>query len=220
MSIKTNLQAFKNLLPEHVKLVVVSKTQSPEAIMQAYNAGQRIFGESRAQEITPKYDMLPKDIEWHMIGHLQTNKVKYIASFIALIHSVDSLKLLKEINKHAVKNNRIIPCLLQIHIATESSKFGLTFEESCQLLDSDSYKQMENIVIHGLMGMASFTDNTQQVHKEFSELKNYFGLIKQRYFAQQSYFKELSMGMSDDYRIGIEHGSTMVRVGSAIFGTR
>lgn len=220
MSIKNNLQTFKDKLPAHVKLVVVSKTHGPEAIMEAYNAGQRIFGESKAQEIRPKYDLLPKDIEWHMVGHLQTNKVKYIAPFIALIHSVDSLKLLREINKQGAKNNRMIPCLLQIHIATETSKFGLSFDECCQVLESDSFKQMKNIAIHGLMGMATFTDNTQQIRNEFSTLKNYFDQIRENYFSEHSYFREVSMGMSDDFQIGIEQGSTMIRIGTAIFGSR
>ena len=220
MSIKDNLQQLKDQLPADVTLVAVSKTKSPETILEAYNAGQRIFGESKAQEMVPKYEALPKDIQWHMVGHLQSNKVKYIAPFVSLIHSVDSLKLLKVINKEALKNKRTIACLLQIHIAEEVSKFGLSYDECCEILESESYHNMKNIEIVGLMGMATFTDNHKQVEQEFKNLKNYFSKIKKQYFPQQDTFKEVSMGMSDDFTIGIEEGSTMVRIGSAIFGSR
>ncbi len=220
MRIEENLKKITKELPDSVKLVAVSKTHPPEVIMKAYDAGHRIFGESKAQEMIPKQESLPEDIQWHLVGHLQSNKVKYIAPFIALIHSVDSLKLLKVINKEGRKNNRKIPCLLQIHIAKESSKFGLSFEACCELLESESFSSMEHVMIHGLMGMATFTDDHQQVRDEFRALKSYFDEIKNRYFSDQSSFSETSMGMSDDYQIGIEEGSTMVRIGSAIFGNR
>ncbi len=220
MTIKENLQQLKDQLPAHVTLVAVSKTKSPETILDAYRAGQRIFGESKAQEMLPKYETLPKDIQWHMVGHLQSNKVKYIAPFVSLIHSVDSLKLLKVINKEAQKNKRTIACLMQLHIAEESSKFGLNYEECCKILESESFQHMKNIEIHGLMGMATFTDDKKQVEQEFRNLKNYFHSIKTTYFPQAETFKELSMGMSDDFQVGIEQGSTMVRIGSAIFGSR
>ncbi len=219
-SIEEKLHELLSTLPAHVKLVAISKTKSPEMIMEAYKAGQRIFGESKAQEMVPKYEALPKDIEWHMVGHLQSNKVKYIAPFVALIHSVDSLKLLKVINKEAKKNKRTIYCLLQIHIAEESTKFGLSYEECCDLLESESFKNMGNIVISGLMGMATFTDDKKQVEQEFSSLKKYFHAVKEKYFKDNDLFKEISMGMSDDYQVGIEQGSTIVRIGSAIFGNR
>ncbi len=220
MAIKENLQQLKDQLPVNVTLVAVSKTKSPETILEAYRAGQRIFGESKAQEMLPKYEALPKDIQWHMVGHLQSNKVKYIAPFVSLIHSVDSLKLLKVINKEAAKNKRTIACLLQIHIAEESSKFGLSYQECCEILESESFQHMKNIEIHGLMGMATFTDDQKQVEQEFRKLKKYFDSIKNKYFSQKDAFKEVSMGMSDDFQIGIEQGSTMVRIGSAIFGSR
>lgn len=220
MSIKDNLQQLKDQLPADVTLVAVSKTKSPETILEAYHAGQRIFGESKAQEMLPKYQALPKDIQWHMVGHLQSNKVKYIAPFVSLIHSVDSLKLLKVINKEATKNKRKIACLLQIHIAEESSKFGLSYQECCEILESGSFHNMKNIEIVGLMGMATFTDKQKQVEQEFSNLKKYFNSIKNKYFSQKDTFNEVSMGMSDDFQIGIEQGSTMVRIGSAIFGSR
>ncbi len=220
MDIKTNIITFKQSLPEGVKLVAVSKTKTPDEIMEAYNTGHRVFGESKAQEVLPKHEALPKDIEWHMVGHLQTNKVKYIAPFIALIHSVDSLKILKVINKEGRKNDRVIPCLLQIHIADESSKFGMDYEECCRLLESEAFRDMEHVEIKGLMGMATFTDDHEKVRNEFRQLKKYFEEIKQQYFAGNDAFREVSMGMSDDYRLGIDEGSTMVRVGSAIFGGR
>ncbi len=218
--IQENLHEILSKIPACVKLVAISKTKSPEIIMEAYKAGQRVFGESKAQEMLPKYEALPKDIEWHMVGHLQSNKVKYIAPFVSLIHSVDSLKLLTTINKEAIKNKRLISCLLQIHIAEESTKFGLSYEECCDLLASESFKNMGNIVISGLMGMATFTDDKKQVEQEFMTLKNIFHDIKEKYFLDNDFFKEISMGMSDDYQVGIEQGSTMVRIGSAIFGYR
>lgn len=220
MDIQKNLEEINSKIPAKVSLVVVSKTHPPETIMEAYRAGHRVFGESKAQEMLPKEEALPKDIEWHMIGHLQSNKVKYIAPFVALIHSVDSLKLLKVINKEARKNNRIIPCLLQIHIAEESTKFGLSFEECCQLLESESYQNMHHVEIRGVMGMATFTDNNQQIIQEFKNLNHHFHQLKERYFNDDESFREISMGMSDDYPLGIAEGSTMVRIGSAIFGSR
>ncbi|MBN2520966.1 MAG: YggS family pyridoxal phosphate-dependent enzyme [Bacteroidales bacterium] len=220
MNIKENISSIKNNLPGHVKLVAISKTKSPEIIMQAYQAGHKILGENKVQELVEKYAKLPKDIEWHMVGHLQTNKVKYIASFIHLIHSVESLKLLLTINKEAIKHNRTIDCLLQVHIAQEETKFGLSNEELKELLNSDEFKNMTNIRVVGLMGMATFTDDMDQVRAEFRSLVNTFKEIKDIYFGGNEYFKEISMGMSDDYRIAIEEGSTIVRIGSSIFGAR
>lgn len=218
--IKEQLQSVLNELPEGVTLVAVSKTKPNEAIMEAYDVGQRIFGENKVQEMVAKHEALPKDIQWHLIGHLQRNKVKYIAPFVAMIHAVDSLRLLKEINKQADNNNRIIDCLLQFHIADEESKFGLTIEEAHELLTSVDYRDMHNIRIVGLMGMATFTDDIQQIRNEFHTLKNYFDLVKNNHFKDDENFKVLSMGMSGDYQIAIEEGSTMVRVGSKIFGER
>jgi PLP dependent protein len=220
MNIQENLYKIKSEIPAGITLVAVSKTKLPETIIQAYRAGHKVFGESKAQELVPKHEKLPKDIEWHMIGHLQSNKVKYIAPFISLIHSVDSLKILKAINKEGQKNKRVIPCLLQIHIAEESSKFGLSFEECCQLLESESFQNMQNIIIKGVMGMATFTDNDEQISREFRSLKHYFEQLREKYFKQQEQFSEISMGMSDDYKLGISEGSTMLRIGSAIFGSR
>jgi hypothetical protein len=220
MSIADKLNTIKSELPSHVKLIAVSKTHPVEAIMEAYNAGHRLFGENKVQELVSKYEQMPKDIEWHLIGHLQTNKVKYIAPFVSLIHSVDSLKLLKTINKEAAKNNRVIDCLLQVHIAQEETKFGLSTQELHDILKSPELDQLNNIRICGLMGMATFTDNIQQVRNEFRNLKNIFDEVKNAYFQMESFFKEISMGMSGDYRIAIEEGSTMVRIGSNIFGHR
>lgn len=220
MDVQENLHKLKREIPDEVTLVAVSKTHDPETIMLAYSAGHRVFGESKAQELQSKYEALPKDIEWHMIGHLQSNKVKYVAPFVSLIHSVDSLKLLKVINKEGQKNKRIIRCLLQIHIAEETSKFGLSFDECCQLLESDGFQNMHHVEIRGVMGMATYTDNNDQISREFKNLKQYFQQFKDRYFKQQEHFKEISMGMSDDYQLGIAEGSTMVRIGSAIFGSR
>lgn len=220
MSVAENLQKIKSELPASVQLVAVSKTKTVPHIMEAYNAGQRVFGENKVQELCAKYEEMPKDIQWHLIGHLQTNKVKYVAPFVTMIHAVDSLKLLKEIDKEAKKNNRIIDCLLQFHIAQEDTKFGLDFDEASDLLKSDEYLAMENVRIVGLMGMASFTDNTEQVENEFRTLYNYFQIIKSHYFKFNPDFKEISMGMSGDYQLAVAEGSTMVRIGSSIFGDR
>jgi len=220
MNIADNYRKILEKIPEGVKLIAITKTKTPEEIMEVYECGHRHFGESKAQEMVPKKEELPDDIRWHMVGHLQSNKVKYIAPFVSLIHSVDSLKLLKVINKEGRKSQRVIPCLLQLHIADETSKFGMSFEETCELLESDAYKAMEHIKIHGLMGMATFTEDEEKVAGEFRQLKNHFQEIKQKYFAEDEVFREISMGMSDDYQIGIKEGSTMVRVGSAIFGER
>jgi pyridoxal phosphate enzyme (YggS family) len=200
--------------------VAVSKTKPIEDLQEAYNAGQRIFGENQVQELADKYEKLPKDIQWHLIGHLQTNKVKYIAPFISLIHSVDSIKLLQEINKQAQKNNRVIDCLLQIYIADEETKYGLGFDEVIELLESQEFTELENIRIVGLMGIATNSENQKQIKEEFYELNTLFKGIKISYFKNQDYFKELSMGMSADYKIAIEQGSTLVRIGSDIFGER
>jgi pyridoxal phosphate enzyme (YggS family) len=212
MSIATNLQNIKSSLPEHVTLVAVSKTKPISDLMEAYDAGQRIFGENKIQEMVDKWEQMPKDIEWHMIGHVQTNKVKFMAPFVSLIHGVDSLKLLEEINKQALKNDRTIDCLLQIYIAEEESKFGLDEEELTALLASPAFKEMKNIRIVGLMGMATFTENQNQIKKEFMHLKSIFDNHKN--------LKSLSMGMSGDYQLAIACGSTMVRIGSRIFGGR
>ncbi len=220
MQIAENLKKIKSTLPKNVKLIAVSKFKSYDDILEAYHAGHIVFGENRVQELVDKYEQLPKDIEWHMIGHLQTNKVKYIAPFVHLVHGVDSLKLLKEINKQAKRVDRTQKCLLQIHIADEETKFGLSKEEAFDLLESDTYKAFENIEICGVMGMATLTDDIEQIHKEFSTLKNLFNELKQSYFSTQESFAEISMGMSGDYKIAVEEGSTMVRVGSAIFGAR
>ena len=220
MSIQSNLQNIKSTLPEHVTLVAVSKTKPVPDLMEAYNAGQRIFGENKIQEMADKWEQMPKDIEWHMIGHVQTNKVKFMAPFVSLIHGVDSLKLLEEINKQALKNNRIIDCLLQIYIAEEESKFGLDEEELSALLASPTFKQMKNIRIVGLMGMATFTDNQNQIKKEFTHLKTIFDNLSTKPKTQNLEPKTISMGMSGDYQLAIECGSTMVRIGSSIFGGR
>ncbi len=218
--IKEALDKVKSEIPEGVTLVAVSKTKPVALLQEAYDHGQRIFGENRVQELAEKYEQLPQDIEWHLIGHLQTNKVKYIAPFVSMIHAVDSMKLLKEINKQAAKHDRIIECLLQFHIAEEDSKFGMSFEEVQDLLESSEFVELRNISIVGLMGMATFTDDTEQVREEFRNLENYFQIIKSHYFKFNDGFKHISMGMSGDYPIAIEEGSTMVRVGSAIFGAR
>ena len=202
------------------KLVAVSKTKSIEEILSLYNQGQRVFGENKVQELVEKQAALPKDIEWHLIGHLQTNKVKHIAPFASMIHSIDSLKLLVEVNKQAAKANRIIPCLLQVYIAQEETKFGLDEVELIALLANEDFKQMHNIAICGLMGMASNTENAQQIHAEFASLKMLFDKLKHNYFKNKSEFKEISMGMSSDYLIALQHGSTLVRIGSALFGKR
>lgn len=219
-TIAERLLSIKKDLPDHVKLVAVSKFHPAEAIREAYDTGHLIFGESKAQELSVKYEELPKDIEWHFIGHLQTNKVKYIAPFVSLIHSIDSLKLLEEVNKQGLKNDRVIPCLLQFHIAREESKFGFDSDECRAMLLSDEYRSLKNISIVGLMGMATFTDNKEQIRKEFRQLHAAFIAIKDEFFANSPTFKELSCGMSDDYPIAIEEGSTLIRVGSRIFGER
>lgn len=220
MAIAENIKTIQSGIPSHVTLVAISKTKPLEAIMEAYNSGIRIFGENKVQELTSKYEQLPKDIEWHLVGHLQTNKVKYIAPFVSLIHSVDSLSLLKEIDKQAKKNNRIIRCLLQVYIASEETKFGLSEEELNELVHSDELASLSNVSICGLMGMATFTDNTSQIRKEFNSLSLIFQRLKETLSANHQEFKEISMGMSSDYRIAIEEGSTMVRIGSDIFGER
>ena len=218
--IAENLKNIQSTIPSHVELIAVSKTKPIELLMEAYEAGQRHFGENKVQEMVQKYDALPKDISWHLIGHLQTNKVKYIAHFVHLIHAIDSLKLLVEVNKQAKKHNRIINCLLQFHIAQEDSKFGLSWDEAISLLQSAEYSSMKNVHISGVMGMASYTSNTDYIRNEFSVLKGYFDDLKKNYFAQSSSFDIVSMGMSNDYEIAIEQGSTMVRIGSSIFGER
>jgi pyridoxal phosphate enzyme (YggS family) len=221
MSIADNIISLKKETDSlHVILLAVSKTKPPEDIQEAYDAGQRIFGENQVQELVDKYEKLPKDIQWHLIGHLQSNKVKYIAPFISLIQSVDSLKLLQEINKHALKNNRVIDCLLQIYIADEETKFGLGFDEAIELLRSDEFAELKNIKIRGLMGIATNTDKEQQVKDEYYELKTFFDGIKASFFRKDKTFNVLSMGMSSDYKIAIEQGSNMVRLGSTIFGSR
>jgi pyridoxal phosphate enzyme (YggS family) len=220
MNIAENLERIKKEIPEGVKLVAVSKTKPVEDIMTAYNAGQRIFGENKAQELGFKQPQLPGDIQWHFIGHLQTNKVKYIIPFVNLIHSIDRIKVLREVNKQAAKNNRIVDCLLQFHIATEETKFGLNLEEADELLSSEEFGKMENIRICGVMGMATYTKDTNVVRKEFRHLKEIKDGLKEKYFDDSEYFKEISMGMSGDYMIAIEEGSTIVRIGSAIFGAR
>jgi hypothetical protein len=221
MSIAANLAKLKKEIDSYdSKLIAVSKTKSKEEIMEAYDSGQRVFGENQVQELAEKHEQLPKDIEWHLIGHLQTNKVKYIAPFINLIHSVDSLKLLIEINKQAAKNDRVIDCLLQIYIADEDTKFGLGYDEAIELLRSEEYATLKNIRIVGLMGIATNTKLEKQINDEFNELKVFFQGIQQSFFRKEPSFKELSMGMSADYKIALEQGSTMIRIGSTIFGTR
>lgn len=219
MSIAQNLLKIKSTLPSTVTLVAVSKTKPISDLMEAYDAGQRIFGENKIQEMADKWGAMPKDIEWHMIGHVQTNKVKFMAPFVSLIHGVDSLKLLEEINKQAKKNNRIIDCLLQIYIAEEETKFGLDKKELNEILVSEAFKEMKNIRIVGLMGMATFTDNQEQIKKEFTHLKSIFDKTNQL-LTSNSQLLTLSMGMSGDYQLAIECGSTIVRIGSSIFGGR
>jgi len=220
MNIAENITQVQNELPEGVRLVAVSKFHPNEAIEEAYRAGQRIFGESKVQEMTAKYESLPKDIEWHFIGHLQTNKIKYIVPYVALIHGIDSYKLLAEVNKHAVKANRVVDCLLQLHIAREETKFGFSFDECREMLASGEWKALHNIRICGLMGMATNTENAEQIKAEFCSLNSFFQEVKSKWFADSESFKELSMGMSHDYREAIAAGSTLIRVGSKIFGER
>ena len=216
MSITENLKEVKNTLPKSVTLVAVSKTKPVEALKEAYDTGQRIFGENKVQEMVQKWEQLPKDIEWHMIGHVQRNKVKYMAEFVSLVHGVDSLKLLKEINKRAKQHDRTIKCLLQLHIAEEETKFGLDQKELEGLISSDVFKNLKNIKIMGLMGMATFTDKQEQVKREFKNLKSLFDKLKNKLPEMEI----VSMGMSGDFKIAIDQGSTMVRIGSSIFGSR
>jgi len=218
--ISEKLVKIQKTISAHVCLVAVSKTKPVSDLLEAYQAGQRHFGENKVQEMTEKWEVLPRDIHWHLIGHLQTNKVKYIAPFVHLIHSVDSLKLLAEINKQATKYQRVISVLLQFYIAKEETKFGLDYEEAILLLNSEEYKTFKNIQIVGVMGMASFTDDEETVRSEFSQLKELFSKLKISFFQNNDFFKEISMGMSGDYQLAIEEGSTMVRVGSSIFGGR
>lgn len=220
MTIATHLQEVLADLPASVKLVAVSKFHPNAAIEEAYQAGQRIFGESRAQELKSKHESLPTDIEWHFIGTLQTNKIKYIIPYVALIHGIDSFRLLAEVDKQAAKAERKVNCLLQIHIASEDTKFGFTFDECREMLSQGEWKSLKHIEICGLMGMASYTDNKEQIEREFCSLSSFFNEVKETYFASQANFKELSMGMSHDYHLAIAAGSTLVRVGSKIFGER
>lgn len=220
MEIKERLAKIKATLPNNVRLVAVSKYHPTEAIREAYESGQRIFGESKVQELSQKYDELPTDIEWHFIGHLQTNKVKYIAHFVNLIHGVDSYKLLCEIDRQGKRVDRIIPCLLQLHVAQEETKFGFTPDECYSLLASGEWKQLEHVRLCGIMGMGSNTDNMEQVRREFATLHNFFSQVRKDFFSDREEFCELSMGMSDDYPIAIREGSTLVRIGSSIFGER
>lgn len=218
--IQNHIKEIQTELPEHVRLVAVSKFHPNEALLEAYKAGQRIFGESKVQEMTQKYETLPKDIEWHFIGHLQTNKIKYMAPYVALIHGVDSYKLLEEINRQAAKVQRIIPCLLQIHIAQEETKFGFSWEECRQMLNEGNWRNLTHVQISGVMGMATNTEDETAIANEFDQLNRFFHELKQTYFNEVPTFKEISMGMSDDYPIAIEKGSTLVRIGSKIFGER
>ena len=220
MNIADNIDRIKAILPDHVHLVAVSKTKPKEFLQEAYNHGQRAFGENKVQEMAEKYEQLPKDIEWHFIGHLQSNKIKYIAPFVHLIHGVDSFKLLKSIDTEAKKVDRVIPCLLQFHIAEEETKFGLSIEEAAELLNSDEFKSLKHVQISGVMGMATYTDDDNQIRKEFACLKTYFDTLRINYFADNTEFKDISMGMSGDYLLAIAEGSTMVRIGSNIFGER
>jgi len=220
MNIKDNLNKIKSQLPEHVSLVAVSKTKPNEDILEAYEAGQRIFGENKAQELITKQPQLPENIQWHYIGHLQSNKVKYLAPFVSLVHSIDRKKILKELNKEGKKNDRIINGLLQFHIAEETSKFGLSLDESREILNNEGIKNYPHVNIVGVMGMATFTENEDQIRKEFRQLKAIFDILKSEYFSESNAFKEISMGMSNDYQIAIEEGSTMLRIGSSVFGPR
>ncbi|MCL2412958.1 MAG: YggS family pyridoxal phosphate-dependent enzyme [Bacteroidales bacterium] len=218
--IAENLKYIRQQIPENVKLIAVSKTKPIADIEEAYAAGQRDFGENKVQELIAKQPHLPSDIRWHFIGHLQTNKVKFLAPFVHLIHGVDSLKLLKEIDKEAKKNNRVIDCLLEFHIADEETKFGLNLQETEEILSSPDFQTMENVRICGVMGMATFTDDTEQIRKEFRNLHQIFQILKEKYFQNKPHFCEISMGMSDDFLMAIEEGSTLIRIGSTIFGSR
>ncbi|NQY08566.1 MAG: YggS family pyridoxal phosphate-dependent enzyme [Flavobacteriales bacterium] len=220
MSIADNLSKTLSSIPANVSLVAVSKTKPNSDIIEAYEDGQRIFGENKVQELAAKAEELPNDIKWHMIGHLQTNKVKYIARFVSLIHSVESMKLVKVINKEAVKHDRVIDCLLEIKIGKEEAKFGLSASDVNALLCSSEYTELKNIRFVGVMGMATFTEDDEIIRTEFKKLKSIFTNLKESFFSDKDSFKELSMGMSADYQLAIKEGSTMVRVGSAIFGAR
>ena len=221
MSITANISAIKKEIgTSNVKLIAVSKTKPVESILEAYEAGHRLFGENMVQELVEKHEKLPKDIEWHLIGHLQTNKVKYIAPFINLIHSVDSLKLIQEINKQALKHDRIIDCLLQLEIADEETKFGMDMAEAIEFLRSKEFQELKNVRICGVMGIATLTDNPKMTTEEFYELKTFFNGLKDTFFRKDPAFKEISMGMSGDYKLAIEEGSTLIRLGSTIFGGR
>ena len=220
MSIAENINRIKASLPSTVKLVAVSKTKPVELLMEAYSTGQRAFGENKVQELVSKYEALPKDIEWHFIGHLQTNKIKYIIPFVHLIHGIDSFKLLKAIDREAKQANRIVHCLLQFHIAEEETKFGLSMDEAIEMLNSSEFKSLNHVKISGVMGMATYTDDTNQVRNEFAHLKTIFDRLKSEYFPLEAEFKEISMGMSGDYLIAVQEGSTLVRIGSTIFGER
>ncbi|MFO7940478.1 MAG: YggS family pyridoxal phosphate-dependent enzyme [Bacteroidales bacterium] len=221
MSVAENIQDFlAQYVPENVKLVAVSKTKPVADIMEAYDGGYKVFGENKVQELVDKYEALPKDIEWHMIGHMQSNKVKYIAPFVHLIHGVDKFKLLKVINKEGEKNHRIVNCLLQFHIAEEETKFGLDLEEAHEMLSSQDYADLTHVNVMGVMGMATFTDNHQKIRKEFRKLKTIFDDLKSNYFTDKQDFNQISMGMSNDYKIAIEEGATMIRIGSLLFGPR
>jgi PLP dependent protein len=218
--IKENIQKLTASLPDHVTLIAVSKTKPVKLLQEAYAAGQRDFGENKVQEMVDKYEKLPKDIRWHLIGHLQTNKVKYIAEFVHLIHAVDSLKLLQEINKQAAKYNRTIDCLLQFYIAEEETKFGLSIDECKEILNSNEFQTLHHVRICGVMGMATHTSDVSQIRKEFAQLKSYFDQLKRDFFQESVHFEIRSMGMSGDYQWAIEEGSTMIRVGSSLFGSR
>ncbi|MDD2192771.1 MAG: YggS family pyridoxal phosphate-dependent enzyme [Bacteroidales bacterium] len=220
MGIADNLKTIGKKIPQNVKLIAVSKTKPVEIIQEAYDFGHRIFGENKPQELRDKQAIMPKDIEWHFIGHLQTNKVKYIAPFVSLIHGVDSLKVLNEINKQAIRNDRVIDCLIQIDIAHEETKFGLLEDQARELLNSDEFRSMKNVRICGLMGIGSITNDLNKTRGEFKELKTTFLKLKEEFFLKEDSFSEVSMGMSSDYSLAIEEGSTMVRIGSSIFGER
>ncbi|MCM1555361.1 MAG: YggS family pyridoxal phosphate-dependent enzyme [Bacteroides sp.] len=220
MMLQENYRKVAATIKPGVRLVAVSKYKTVEEIKAVYDAGQRVFGENKAQEMRAKHEVLPADIEWHFIGHLQRNKIKYIIGYVSLIHSIDSLELLEDVNKAAAKENRVVSCLLQFHIAEEETKFGLNLAESRALLESPQYKAMRNVRIDGVMGMATFTDSKEQVRREFASLRNIFQTLQTGYFAGEEHFREISMGMSDDYPVAMEEGSTLVRIGSSIFGAR
>ena len=220
MDIQQKLINVKNEIPQGIRLVAVSKYHPTEAILEAYNSGQRIFGENKAQEMKAKHEVLPKDIQWHFIGHLQSNKIKYIISYVSMIEAVDTFKLLSEINQYAEKEERIVPCLLEIHLAKEETKFGFSFQECRDLLKEGYWKELKNVTISGIMGMASNIDDESQILREFTSLKKFFDELKRIFFSDNPNFKEISMGMSDDYKLAIQAGSTLVRIGTKIFGER